>query len=101
MRTFSAITGCCLLLAGCGSADPPRSSAPPSTAASASPSPSRSPSVSVPAAPRDGTNLKACADASCEVIIKGLSRVAMAKKFRIAEIGLIQSSGRLELYVDR
>ena len=101
MRTFMAIAGCCLLLAGCGSAAPPRSFSPPSIAPSASASPSPSPSISVPAAPKDGTNLKACADATCEVVIKGDNRLAMAKKFRIAELILNQSPGRLELYVDR
>jgi hypothetical protein len=35
------------------------------------------------------------------VIIKGDNRLAMAKKFRIVEIFLIQSPGRLGLYVDR
>jgi hypothetical protein len=66
-----------------------------------SPTPSPSSSVSVLAVPKDGTNLKACADATCEVIIKGDNRVAMAKKFRIVEIRLTQSPERLDFYVDR
>jgi hypothetical protein len=55
----------------------------------------------VPAAPKDGTNLKACADAVCEVIIKGDNRLAMAKKFGIVELRLTQTPERLDFYVDR
>jgi hypothetical protein len=55
----------------------------------------------VPATPQDGTNLKACADARCEVIIKGDNRLAMAKRFGITELRLTQSPGRLDFHVDR
>jgi hypothetical protein len=72
-----------------------------SASASASPTPSPSSSVSVTVAPKDGTNLQACADATCEVIIKGDNRLAMVKKFRIVELRLTQSPGRLDFYVHR
>ncbi|GLY98988.1 hypothetical protein Acsp02_62420 [Actinoplanes sp. NBRC 103695] len=55
----------------------------------------------MPAVPKDGSNLKACADASCEVLVKGTHRVPMAKKFGIVEILLRTSPYRLEFYVDR
>jgi hypothetical protein len=117
MRRFAFIAGFSVLLAGCGSADPPSSSSSPSPATSASasaslepslepsltpsPAPSASPPVSVPAVAKDGSNLEACADASCEVLIKGTHRVPMAKRFGIVEILLRTSSDQLEFYVDR
>lgn len=101
MRTFVVTAGCCLLLAGCEIGASPRSSSSPSTATSASTSPTPTPSPSVLAAPKDGTNLKACADATCEVIIKGRNRLAMAKKFGVVGLDLAQTPGRLDFYVDR
>ena len=55
----------------------------------------------MPAVAKDGSNLKACADATCEVLIKGRHKVAMAKKFGIIAIYLLQSPDRLDFYIDR
>ena len=55
----------------------------------------------MPAVAKDGSNLKACGDAACEVLIKGTHRVPMAKRFGIVEILLRTSPDRLEFYVDR
>lgn len=55
----------------------------------------------MPAVPKDGSNLKACADATCEVLVKGRHTVPMAKKFGIIAIHLLQSPDQLDFYVDR
>ncbi|AGZ43043.1 hypothetical protein [Actinoplanes friuliensis] len=70
-----------LLAGGCSSTDKPPAAAPsvsgsPSATTSAVPSPA--PSSKAPFAAADGTNLKACADGACEVIVRSGDSVPAA-----------------------
>ena len=96
MRTLTLVARHCVSLAGGGSAAPRSSSSPsssPSPVVSVFASQGPSSSISIPATFKDGSKLKARADATCEVLSH---RVAMAKRFAIVEILLLQSPDRLE-----
>lgn len=116
MRTRSlAIAACCLTLAACtASADsPPAASSsspivPPSASpAVASPSPAASAPASRPASrpatpPADGTDLDACRDGTCQVLLAGKAQLKMGRKFGIYRLYLTHKDpNRLEFSVVR
>jgi hypothetical protein len=85
-------------LAGCSSAAPAKAppSAPPP---SAGPSPSASPSPTRPAFPSaaDGSNIKACYDGKCEVLVAKKARIPLKPSLRVSGLVVTVSGGRVKM----
>lgn len=106
-----------VLLAGCGSApqeaaapesapsssvasSPPPSASPSSPSPSSSPSASPSPSPTVTPLPkaRNGTDLRACRDAKCEVLVKDGQRIRLADKWGLLPIDVTVEDGSVTFH---
>jgi hypothetical protein len=88
--------GCAAALVACG-APVPKQAAPATPSPSVSPSAAPTPSPSSVVLPRaaDGTNVRACFDATCEILVTGRTKIPVDEKYGLAtlEVASISSSG--------
>ncbi len=106
MRTVIGIGLLLLTLTGCSSdavpAPAPSASAAapaPSPPPSFGPSPSPSPSPTTPAA-ADGTNVRACRDGTCEILVTRRTGIPVPARFRVRGLSVTPGDGEVDVRAD-